>query len=277
MYLLRAPITPGLFSFVYLHKKYFMHLIDTHCHIFLPEFDDDRDAVIQRALSNKIKGFVLPNIDSSTHDSLHKLAKEYPDLTYPLMGLHPTSVEEDYMKELNLVEGLLNKNKYFGIGEIGLDFYWDKTFDKEQKEALRIQLTWAQEKNLPAVIHTRDSFMDTVKVIKSVGGSHRGIFHCFSGSLEEANIAIDLGFHLGIGGVLTFKNSKLDEVIKNIDLKHIILETDSPYLAPAPKRGKRNEPAYLAYTANKLADIFMMHRDEIARVTSANACKIFGI
>jgi len=254
-----------------------MHFIDTHCHIFLPEFDNDRDEVIQKALTNKVEGFVLPNVDSSTIDSLHKLASEYPAMTFPLMGIHPTSVEEDYIKELDLAENWLGRRKYFGIGEIGLDLYWDNTFQNEQKEALRIQLKWAQDKDLPVVIHTRDSFLNTVKVIESVGGSHRGIFHCFTGSLEEAKIAIDLGFHLGIGGVLTFKNAKLEEVIREIDLKHIILETDSPYLAPVPKRGKRNEPAYLVYTANKLADVFSMHRDEIARITSINARKIFGL
>jgi len=254
-----------------------MYLIDTHCHIFLPEFDNDRDEAIQRALKNKVEGFVLPNIDSSTTDSLHKLAKEYPALTFPLMGLHPTSVEDDYIKELDLAENWLGKQKYFGIGEIGLDFYWDKTFKKEQEEAFRIQLRWAQTKDLPVIIHTRNSFLDTINIIESLGGSNRGIFHCFTGSLEEAKIAIDMGFHLGIGGVVTFKNAKLDEVIREIDLKHIILETDSPYLAPVPKRGKRNEPAYLAYTANKLADVFNVHRNEIAAITSANARKIFGI
>lgn len=254
-----------------------MYLIDTHCHIFLPEFDEDRDEMIQRSLLNKVEAFVLPNVDSSTIDSLHKLNEEYPGMTFPLMGLHPTSVEDDYLSELKQVEELLEKRKYYGIGEIGLDLYWDKTFQKEQEEALRIQLAWAQEKDLPVVIHTRNSFKETVKVIESVGGTHKGIFHCFSGSFEEAKIAIDLGFHLGIGGVLTFKNSGLDQEIGKIDLKHLVLETDSPYLAPVPKRGKRNEPAYLAYTANRLADIFSMHKDEIARITSENARRIFGI
>ncbi len=254
-----------------------MYFIDTHCHIYLPEFDEDRNEAIQRALSNRIESFVLPNVDSSTIDSLHKLHNEYPAITYPLMGLHPTSVEEDYIKELEIMEDWLSKKNYFGIGEVGMDLFWDKTFQREQEDALRIQLKWAQEKNLPLVIHNRDSFKETIKVIESVGGRHRGIFHCFSGSLEEAKIVIDLGFDLGIGGVLTFKNAGLDQVIQEIDLKHIVLETDSPYLAPVPKRGKRNEPAYLAYTANKLADVFSMHRDEIARVTSANARLIFGI
>ncbi len=254
-----------------------MYFIDTHCHIYLPEFDEDRNEAIQRALSNRIESFVLPNVDSSTIDSLHKLHNEYPAITYPLMGLHPTSVEDDYIKELEIMEDWLSKKNYFGIGEVGMDLFWDKTFQREQEDALRIQLKWAQEKNLPLVIHNRDSFKETIKVIESVGGRHRGIFHCFSGSLEEAKIVIDLGFDLGIGGVLTFKNAGLDMVIQEIDLKHIVLETDSPYLAPVPKRGKRNEPAYLAYTANKLADVFSMHRDEIARVTSANARLIFGI
>ena len=254
-----------------------MYFIDTHCHIYLPEFDEDRNEAIQRALSNRIESFVLPNVDSSTIDSLHKLHNEYPAITFPLMGLHPTSVEEDYIKELEIMEDWLSKKNYFGIGEVGMDLFWDKTFQREQEDALRIQLKWAQEKNLPLVIHNRDSFKETIKVIESVGGRHRGIFHCFSGSLEEAKIVIDLGFDLGIGGVLTFKNAGLDQVIQEIDLKHIVLETDSPYLAPVPKRGKRNEPAYLAYTANKLADVFSMHRDEIARVTSANARLIFGI
>ncbi len=254
-----------------------MNIVDTHCHIYLSEFDQDRDEMIQRSLKNHVDAFILPNVDSSTIASLHSLNENYPSLTYPLMGLHPTSVEEDYKKELEIIEGWLSKKSYFGIGEIGLDLYWDKTFQKEQEDALKIQLKWAQNANLPVVIHTRDSFIETVKVIEAVGGKHRGIFHCFGGTLEEARMAIDMGFYLGIGGVLTFKNSNLDEVIQKVDLQYIVLETDSPYLAPVPKRGKRNEPAYLAYTLNKLSDVFKMHRDEIAAITTANAQKIFGI
>ena len=254
-----------------------MHLIDTHNHIYLPEFDDDRGAVIQRSLTNKIEGFVLPNVDSSTIPSLHKLHKEYPNHTFPLMGLHPTSVEEDYKDELDIVNKWLSESKYYGIGEIGMDLYWDQTFQNEQVDALRTQLKWAQEKDLPVVIHTRNSFKETVKVIESVGGNHKGIFHCFGGSLEEAKQAIEMGFYLGIGGVLTFKNSGLSEVIQHIDPKNLVVETDAPYLAPVPKRGKRNEPAYLVYTLIKLADVFKMHRDEIASITTANAQKLFGI
>jgi len=234
-------------------------------------------ASIQRSLTNKIEGFVLPNVDSSTIPSLHKLHQEYPNHTFPLMGLHPTSVEEDYKKELDIVAQWLNERKYFGVGEIGIDLYWDQTFKQEQIDALKIQLKWAQEKDLPVVIHTRDSFKETLEVIATLGGQHRGIFHCFGGSLDEAKSAIEMGFSLGIGGVLTFKNSGLSDVIQHIDPKHLVLETDAPYLAPVPKRGKRNEPAYLIYTLIKLADIFSMHRDEIAGITTANAQKIFGI
>lgn len=254
-----------------------MHLIDTHCHLFLPEFDSDRDEIIQRALKNKVEGFVLPNVDSSTIPALEKLHQDYPAFSFPLMGLHPTSVEEDYKKELDVVGDWLSSHKAFGIGEIGMDLYWDKTFIQEQEDALLVQLHWAQERDLPVVIHTRNSFHETIAVIKKAGGIHKGIFHCFTGTLEEARQVIDLGFHLGIGGVLTFKNSGLEQVIKEIDPKFLVLETDAPYLAPVPKRGKRNEPAYLAYTASKLADALKVHKDEIASITSSNARKIFGI
>ncbi len=254
-----------------------MYLIDTHCHLFLPEFNDDRDAMIQRALSNRIEGFVLPNVDSGTTQALKTLSREYPNLMYPLMGLHPTSVEDDYLKELDLVYQELSTGQYFGIGEIGIDLYWDTSFKSEQEEAFRKQLVWAQESDLPVVIHIRNSFAETIRVIESVPGPHRGIFHCFTGSLDEAHQAIALGFHLGIGGVVTFKNSKLDEVVAQIDPKHLVIETDSPYLAPHPKRGKRNESAFLAYTTKKLADIFSLHTDQIAGITTSNAQRIFGI
>ena len=252
-------------------------IIDTHCHIFLPEFENDRDEVIQNALKTGISGFVLPNVDSSTVESLNQLAAAYPKRMFPLMGLHPTSVEEDYKKELDIIRSYLDQGTYYGIGEIGMDLYWDKSFVKEQEDAFTTQLRWAQELDLPVVIHIRDSFYETVRAINSVGGQHRGIFHCFTGTIEEAQIAIDLGFHLGIGGVLTFKNSGLDQVVANIDPQHLVIETDAPYLAPHPKRGKRNEPAYLSYTLNKLADTLNLHRDQIAEQTSLNAQKIFRI
>ncbi|MCD6347582.1 MAG: TatD family hydrolase [Bacteroidales bacterium] len=254
-----------------------MHLIDTHCHLYLPEFDSDRDMVIQRAITNKVDAFFLPNIDSSTIPPLIRLSSQYPSIMFPLMGLHPTSVEEDYKQELNKVEKQLQQNKFFGIGEIGIDLYWDKSFKSEQEDALKTQLHWAKELDIPVVIHIRDSFKETVRVIESTGDTYKGIFHCFTGTLEEANIAIDLGFHLGIGGVLTFKNSQLDQVISKLELSHLVLETDAPYLAPVPKRGKRNESAYLAYTAKRLADIFNLHSDQIADITTKNAREIFAI
>ena len=254
-----------------------MHLIDTHCHLFLPEFDNDRDIMIQRALTNKIEAFVLPNVDSSTIPALSNLVNDYPGIMFPLMGLHPTSVEEDYKNELNKIENQLRNNKYFGIGEIGMDLYWDKSFQTEQEDALRTQLKWAKELDLPVIIHIRDSFKETVKLIESTGEQYKGIFHCFTGSIEEARRAIDLGFHLGIGGIITFKNSQLDDVVSKLDLTNLVLETDSPYLAPVPKRGKRNESAYLAYVAKKLADVFNLHSDQIAEITTRNARKIFAI
>lgn len=252
-------------------------IIDTHCHLFLSEFDDDRDEMIQRAIKTDVKGFVLPNVDSSTIDAMHHLCDDYPGITYPLMGLHPTSVEDDYKTELDTVYRCLETRPYFGIGEIGLDLYWDQTFLKEQTDAFQTQLRWAQEMNLPVVIHVRDSFRETIQAIEAVGGEHKGIFHCFSGSAEEAEIAINLGFHLGIGGILTFKNAGLDEVVARLDPEKLVLETDAPYLAPHPKRGKRNEPAYLVYTLNKLADTLNLPKDEIAAQTTRNAQKVFGI
>lgn len=252
-------------------------IIDTHCHIFLPEFDDDRDQVIQRALKSGVQGFVLPNVDSSTIGALHKLNQDYPKLTWPLMGLHPTSVEEDYLSELDRIRKQLEEQTYFGIGEIGMDLYWDTSFRQEQEDAFKTQLRWAQEMDLPVVIHIRNSFRETVEAIEAVGGSHKGIFHCFTGTAEEARTAIRLGFHLGIGGVLTFKNAGLAEVLADLGAEHLVLETDAPYLAPHPKRGKRNEPAYLIYTLNKLADTLNLHRDQIAEITTRNAQKIFGI
>ena len=231
-----------------------MEYIDTHCHLFLPEFDADRDEVIQRGLISNVKKFVLPNVDTSTIDDLISLAEAYPAHCYPLAGLHPSSVEEDYESEILEIKTRLENGKFFGIGEIGLDFYWDRTFAAEQIRAFKIQLQWAQSMKLPAIIHVRESFEETCEAIEEVSNSDlTGIFHCFTGSLDQAKRAIDLGFSLGIGGILTFKNSGLDKVLKEIPLEHLILETDSPYLAPMPKRGKRNEPAYLPYIANKLA------------------------
>ena len=255
-----------------------MELTDTHCHIFLPEFDSDRDEMIQRALKSGVHRFFLPHVDSSTTDHLMRLSLEYPDNCFPLMGLHPTSVEEDFEKELKHVEESLSRHRFFGIGEIGIDLYWESQFQKQQETVFKIQLQWAAELGLPVIIHVRNSFTETIRCIREVDLPNlTGIFHCFTGTIEQAREIIELGFLLGIGGVLTFRNSDLGNVIRSIDLVSIVLETDSPYLAPAPKRGKRNEPAYLVYVADALAKIKGISPMEVARITTMNSQRLFQI
>lgn len=253
-------------------------LIDTHSHIYSEDFTHDRDEALQRAYDNGVKKIILPNIDSASIKHMLDLADAYPHLCYPLIGLHPTSVIEDYKDELHAVEYWLSKRKFYGIGEIGIDLYWDKKFAAEQEDAFRHQLRLAKQHDLPVVVHVRNSFDETYKVLQEEqDGSLNGIFHCFSGNEEEAKKVIDLGFFLGIGGVVTFKNSSLDSEIKNIGPEHIVIETDAPYLAPVPKRGKRNETSYLIYTAQKLADIYDMPVAQIADITTQNAQSLFGI
>lgn len=253
-------------------------LIDTHSHIYLEDYSDDVDQVIERAYQCNVRKIVLPNIDSSSLKSMLDLANAYPQICYPLIGLHPTSVSEDYEDELQLVEFWLKKKKFFGIGEIGIDLYWDKTFLEEQIVAFQRQLQLAKEYKLPVVIHVRDSFDQVYDVLHSeLGDGLTGVFHCFSGNLEQAVKVIDAGFKIGVGGVVTFKNSGLPKILEQIDPKHLLIETDSPYLTPAPFRGKRNESSYLIYTAKKIADIYKTSVDEIARITTENAEKLFGI
>jgi len=255
-----------------------MQLIDTHTHIYLEEFNEDRYEVIENAEKQGLTHMFLPNIDSSSLDDMLQLTAKHPGLLFPLIGLHPTSVEDDYKQELQIVENQLKENKYFGIGEIGLDYYWDTNFKNEQIEAFEHQLHLAMQNNLPAIIHIRDSFDDALSIInKPEYKSLFGIFHCFTGTLEQAENIISNGFKLGIGGILTFKNAGLDKVIENIDIKHLVLETDAPYLAPVPKRGKRNEPAYIYYVAKKLAEIKNISIEEVAKTTSNNALQIFNI
>lgn len=253
-------------------------LIDTHSHIYSEDFLHDRDDALQRAYSQGIKKIVLPNIDSGSIKHMLDLSDAYPHLCYPLIGLHPTSVDEDYEEELHAVEYWLSKRKFYGIGEIGIDLYWEKKFIKEQTAAFRRQLQLAKNNNLPVVIHVRDSFSETIEVVREEqSGNLRGIFHCFSGDVKQAQEAIDLGFYIGVGGVVTFKNSNLSEVIKNLKPENLVLETDAPYLAPAPKRGKRNESAYLVYIAQKVAEIFDLPLTQIAEITTNNARSLFGI
>ena len=253
-------------------------LIDTHSHIYSEDFIDDIDEVVKRSYENDVRKIVLPNIDSSSVKKMLDLVDNYPQICYPLMGLHPTSVNEDFQEELLLVEYWLKKRRFYGIGEIGIDLYWETAFLDEQIKAFRHQLYLAKKYKLPVVIHVRDSFRETYQVLKEENSDElTGIFHSFAGSLEEANQIIDLGFKLGIGGIVTFKNGGLDKVLKNIDPSHLVLETDAPYLTPAPNRGKRNESAYLIYVARKIAEIQDTTVGEIAKITTENANRLFGI
>ncbi len=253
-----------------------MILIDTHTHLYSDRFEEDRSEMIKRAIASNVEKMYLPNVDVDTIDGMLALEKEFPDNCFSMMGLHPTSVKEDYKKQLSVMENWLTKRDFVAIGEIGIDLYWDKTFIKEQIDAFKIQIEWAKQKDIPFVIHARDSTDEVIQVLNETHHSKmRGIFHCFGGSLEEAKKIIDLGFYLGIGGIVTFKNSKLGETLENIDLKHIVLETDAPYLTPMPYRGKRNESAYVNFVAEKLSDIKECSLREIAEITTQNALNLF--
>ena len=253
-----------------------MHLTDTHCHLYSEEFNTDIGDVIKRAEAENISTFYLPAIDSSTHDAMLLLEAGFPGKCFAMMGLHPCSVKENYKEELAIAEAFLTKRKFAAIGETGLDFYWDKTFTTQQYEAFRIQAEWALQYNLPLIIHTRNAMQETIDVVKEFSSKGlKGIFHCFGGSYENAMEIINAGFYLGIGGVLTYKNSGLTEVLEKIDLQYLVLETDAPYLTPVPFRGKRNESSYIKYIVAKLSEIKNVSHEEIAAVTSANAEKIF--
>ncbi|MBK7432458.1 MAG: TatD family hydrolase [Chitinophagaceae bacterium] len=254
-----------------------MKLIDTHSHIYLEEFKADIDSVIERARKAGVEKIFLPAIDSRETDHLLDLEKKFPGVCVAMTGLHPCSVKAGYRTELDLVNRALGERVYAAVGEIGLDFHWDKTYITEQYEAFEIQIGWALEHDLPIVIHSRDAMQECIDVVRrSSSKGVKGIFHCFGGSYEQARQIIDLGMYLGIGGVVTYKNSGLAEVLDRIDLQHLVLETDAPYLTPVPYRGKRNECAYLAIIAEKLAQIKKTSLDEVAAITSANAEKIFG-
>jgi len=254
-------------------------LVDTHTHLYLSDFFDDRSTIIRDCHEKGIKKLLLPNIDSSTVDLLHKLSSEYPETCYPMMGLHPCSVKKNYIEELDNIKNHLNQGSYIAIGEIGIDLYWDQSTLEEQKEVFKIQIKWAKEKKLPIVIHTRNSFDEIFSIIDVLNdNSLTGVFHCFSGNLDQANHIINYGgFKLGIGGVVTFKNSGLDKTLKQVDLSHLVLETDSPYLSPVPFRGKRNESTYLTYIAEKLSSIYQCPLGEIAEKTTKNAIEVFNL
>ena len=252
-------------------------IIDTHSHLYLEEFNSDIDQIILRSKQSGVEKIYLPAIDSQTTQQLIQLEIKYPSYCIAMMGLHPCYVKENYKAELEKVSSLLQQRKFAAIGECGLDFYWDKTFEKEQYEALEQQIEWALEYQLPIVLHTRNATQETIDVIKKYADKGlKGIFHCFGGSSDEANQIIETGFYLGIGGVITYKNSGLYKVINEIDLKHIVLETDSPYLTPVPNRGKRNETSFLKIIAEKIAELKNCSYEEVANATTQNALSLFN-
>lgn len=250
---------------------------DTHSHLYSEAFDEDRDEVILRAIDKGIERFFIPAIDSSYTQRMFDLQKAYPEHMFLMMGLHPTHVKENFKEELAHVEVMLQQHNFYAVGEIGIDLYWDKTFLKQQQEAFRFQIQLAKKHKLPIVIHCRDAFDEIFEILESEKDETlHGIFHCFTGTKEQAKRAISYQMKLGIGGVATFKNGKIDTFLNEIDLKHIVLETDAPYLAPVPFRGKRNESAYLSIIAQKLADIYEVSIEDIISVTTENSKLIFG-
>lgn len=254
-----------------------MILIDTHCHLYASEFDADRTLMIERAQHIGIQEFYLPGIDSEAIDGMLNLEKQYPNICFPMMGLHPCYVKDNYLQELNIVENWLKQRKFVAIGEIGLDFYWDKTFATQQQEAFEQQMQWALDYRLPIVIHTREAMQATIDAVKPFAKKGlKGIFHCFSGSYESAKEIIGMDFLLGIGGVVTYKNAGLSEVVGKLDLKHVVLETDAPYLSPVPFRGKRNESSYLEFVLKKIAEVKQITIEEVATITTQNAKELFG-
>ena len=254
------------------------YLIDTHCHLFDSQFDLDRDEMIANAIQEGVGLFLLPNIDTESIPSLYTLSDKYPTQCLPMMGLHPCSVLADYKKSLDIIYKELNSRKFIAIGEIGLDYYWDITYKDQQIDAFKTQLQWAIEMKLPVAIHTRNSFEDAISIVEEMQQKGlSGVFHCFSGSIEDAKRIMTIGFYMGIGGVLTFKNGGLDKVLPDVPMEYLILETDAPYLAPVPFRGKRNEPKFLSLIAQKLAEVKGIDVEVVRLLTTANANKIFNI
>ena len=253
-------------------------ITDTHTHLYSSQFKEDQKEMIQRAKDAGVSRFFIPAIDASYTESMLKLEENFPSDVYLMMGLHPTSVKENYLEELAHVKKWIEQRNFYAIGEIGIDLYWDKTFLKQQQEAFRTQIKWAKEKKLPIVIHCRDAFDAIFEILEEEKeDTLRGIFHCFTGTKEQALQAISYNMKLGIGGVVTFKNGKIDAFLNEIDIKNIVLETDAPYLAPAPYRGKRNESSYITNVVDKLVDIYGRSFEEISKITTQNSKDVFGI
>lgn len=255
-----------------------MIITDTHTHLYSEQFDADRNDMIQRALDAGVSRFFVPAIDSTYLNAMLDLEKSFPKNIFLMMGLHPTHVKENFEEELAFVKQWLDKRNFYAVGEIGIDLFWDKTLLKQQQIAFKTQIAWAKEKNMPIIIHCRDAFDEIFEVLEEVNDDQLfGIFHCFSGNLEQAKKAISYNMKLGIGGVVTFKNGKIDQFLHEIPLEHLVLETDSPYLAPAPFRGKRNESSYITKVLGKLAEIYNLTSEEIAEITTQNSKNVFGI
>ncbi len=255
-----------------------MKLIDTHTHVYLEQFDADRRAIIDRAMAAGVKLQLMPNIDSKTVSSMLDVARAFPGICLPMMALHPTSVKENYKAALDTIEKWLKQEDFVAVGETGIDLYWDKSFEKEQKDALAQHIHWAVQHKLPLVLHSRNSMKELFDVLEAHKHlSFTGVFHCFPGDVQQAKKAIGMGFMLGIGGVVTYRKSLMAEVVKAVGLKHILLETDAPYLSPVPHRGKRNESAFLVHIAEHIAGIKGVDLEEVAGATTANAISLFGL
>lgn len=255
-----------------------MLFVDTHTHIYDRDFDADRAEVVQRALDNGVGVMLLPNVDASTMAPMMETHEQFPECTRVMMGLQPEEVKGDYKQVLAAMEKELEKDIFIGVGEVGLDFYWDTTFEKEQIDAFETQLDWAKQLSLPLSIHCRNAFSFMARILeKHQDGGLHGVMHCFTGTEEEARVYLELGFHLGLGGVTTYKNCSVKDYLHNIPLDRIVLETDAPYLSPVPHRGQRNEPAFLVDTAKKIAEIYEMSVEEIAETTTNNAKMLFKI
>ena len=255
-----------------------MVLTDTHTHLYSEAFEEDRNEMMKRAFDSNVKRMFVPAIDSTYTEAMLDLERSYPDNVYLMMGLHPTHVKENYLDELAHVEEMLKQRPFVAVGEIGIDLYWDKTFLKQQQEAFRTQIQWAKKYQLPIIIHCRDAFDEIFEILEEEKGDDlHGIFHCFTGTLEQAKQAIGYNMKLGIGGVVTFKNGKIDRFLNEIPLTEIVLETDAPYLAPTPFRGKRNETSYITKVAEKLANIYEVSVEQIAAITTENSKAVFGV
>jgi len=255
-----------------------MILTDTHTHLYSEAFEEDREAMMQRAFENNVKRMFVPAIDSTYTEAMFELEKTYPEQVFLMTGVHPTHVKENYLEELAHVKELLAQRSFVAIGEIGIDLYWDKTLLTQQQDAFRTQIQLAKQYELPIVIHCRDAFDEVFEVLEEEKGENLfGIFHCFTGTLEQAKKAISYNMKLGIGGVVTFKNGKIDQFLNEIDLKHIVLETDAPYLSPTPYRGKRNETSYIVNVVTKLAEIYQVTENKIAEITTENSKEVFGV